>query len=127
MRELRIDERTRPNGRAARPAPVVGELARWRRSYERLAARPGPNLAGVAVSAVLGRLRALPDRTALRQAYAGDLNGMLALAEDLLGPAAGGPDGRRRAADDAFDALEAAFWLRWRELERSQPSAARAR
>ena len=122
----RIDERTRRDGRAVGPAPVVGELARWRRSYERLAARPGPSLAGVAVSAVLAHLRVLPDRTALRQAYAGDLNGMLALAEDLLGAAVGDPD-RRRRADDAFDAFEAAFWLRWRELERTDPAAARAR
>ena len=126
MREHRIHERTRPDGRAVGPAPAVGEVDRWRRSYERLAAWPGPNLAGVAVSAVLGRLRALPDRTALRQAYAGDLNGMLALAEDLLGTAVGDPD-RRRVADDAFDALEAAFWLRWQELERTEPAAARGR
>jgi hypothetical protein len=107
--------------------PIVGELVRWRRSYERLAARPGPNLVGVAASAVLARLRALPDRTALRQAYADDLNGLLTLAEGLLGPTAGDADDRRRVADDAFDALEAAFWLRWRELEQGEPISTRAR
>lgn len=127
MREHRMHRRTRPACRSVGSAPIVGELVRWRRSYERLAARPWPNLAGVAASAVLAHLRALPDRTALRQAYAGDLNGMLTLAEGLLGPTAGDADDRRRLADDAFDALEAAFWVRWRELERGEPVSARVR
>ena len=116
-----MHEQTRADTSGGPPAGA-SDVSGWRRSYERLAVRPTESfLVLAAAHAVLGGLRHLADRSALRRAFDGNLNPPLVLAESVVGGATDGEDGRRRAVEAAFDAVEAAFWLRWEEL--AEPGA----